>query len=69
MESEEIKIDEKDQIKNMNDELNIINDKFEKEIGNEIKEDNLKGNEIKPPENDNWGNNEFENISDIENEK
>ena len=70
MESEEIKFDEKEHIKKMNNELNLINDKFEKEIGKELKDENTKGNEIKPQEDDNWGkiNNEFENISDIENE-
>ena len=69
MENEEIKdIDEKEQIKQMNLDLNKINDNFEKEIRNEIDENSIKGNEIKPPKDDNWGslNNDFDNISDIE---
>ena len=52
----------------MNLDLNKINEKFEKEIRNEIEENSLKGNEVKPPEGDNWGGiiNDFDNISDIE---
>ena len=67
MENEELKIDEKEQLNQMNLELNKINDKFEKELGKEIGENDLKGKEIKPPENDNWGSlNDSGNISDIE---
>ena len=69
MENEEIKeVDEKEQINKMNLDLNKINEKFEKEIRNEIEENSLKGNEVKPPEGDNWGGiiNDFDNISDIE---
>ena len=67
MENEEIKLDEKEQIKQMNIELNKINEKFEKEIGNEIDNNALKGKELKPPENDNWGSfNDSGDISDIE---
>ena len=69
MENEEIKeVDEKEKINQMNLELNKINEKFEKEIRNEIDESISKGNELKPREDDNWGslNNDFDNISDIE---
>ena len=69
MENEEIKeVDEKEQIKQMNLDLNKINEKFEKEIKKEMDENNLKGKELKPLEDDNWGslNNDFDNISDIE---
>ena len=67
MENEELKIDEKEQLNQMNLELNKINDKFEKELGKEIGENDLKGKEIKPPENDNWGSlNDSGDISDIE---
>ena len=69
MENEEIKeVDEKEQINKMSLDLNKINEKFEKEIRNEIEENSLKGNEVKPPEGDNWGGiiNDFDNISDIE---
>ena len=69
MENEEIKeVDEKEKINQMNLELNKINEKFEKEIRNEIDENISKGNELKPSEDDNWGslNNDFDNISDIE---
>ena len=69
MENEETKeIDEKEQIKQMNLDLNKINEKFEKEIRKEIDENCLKGNEIKPLVDDNWGciYNDFDNISDIE---
>ena len=67
MENEELKIDEKEQLNKMNLELNKINDKFEKELGKEIGENDLKGKEIKPPENDNWGSlNDSGDISDIE---
>ena len=67
IESEEIKIDEKEQIKKMNIDLNKINEKFEKDLKNETGENTLKGKEMKPPENENWGDfNSFDNISDIE---
>lgn len=67
VENEELKIDEKEQLNQMNLELNKINDKFEKELGKEIGENDLKGKEIKPPENDDWGNlNISGDISDIE---
>ena len=67
MENEEMKVEEKGQINQINVDLNKINEKFEKEIRNEKGENTLKGKELKPPDNDNWGNIEdFENISDIE---
>ena len=67
MENEEIKLDEKEQTKQMNIELNKINETFEKEIEKEIGQNNLKGKELKPPENDNWGSfNDSGDISDIE---
>ena len=56
VESEEIKIDEKEHINQMNIDLNKINDKFEKELGKEFNDTDLKGKELKPPENDDWGN-------------
>ena len=55
-ESEEIKMDEKEHINQMNLDLNKINDKFEKELKSENNEHNLKDKELKPPENDDWGN-------------
>jgi hypothetical protein len=55
-ESEEIKMDEKEHINQMNIDLNKINDKFEKELKSENNEQNLKDKELKPPENDDWGN-------------
>ena len=46
---------------------NKINEKFEKDLKNETGENTLKGKEMKPPENENWGDfNSFDNISDIE---
>ena len=67
MENEEIKIDEKEQIKKMNTALNKINENFEKEIRSEQGDNSLKGKELKPPENGNLGGlNDFGNISDIE---
>ena len=67
MENEEIKIDEKEQIKKMNIALNKINENFEKEIRSEQGDNSLKGKELKPPENGNLGGlNDFGNISDIE---
>ena len=67
MENEEIKIDEKEQINKMNIALNIINENFEKEIRSEQSDNSLKGKELKPLENNNWGGlNDFDNISDIE---
>ena len=55
-ESEEIKMDEKEHINQMNLDLNKINDKFEKELKRENNELDLKDKELKPPENDDWGN-------------
>lgn len=67
MENEEIKIDEKEQINKMNIALNKINENFEKEIRSEQSDNSLKGKELKPLENNNWGGlNDFDNISDIE---
>ena len=67
IESEEIKIDDKERVKKMNIDLNKINEKFEKDLKNETGENTLKGKEMKPPENENWGDfNNFDNISDIE---
>ena len=58
MESDEMKIDEKEKepIKNINNiDINKINDNFEKELAKESKENNdLTGKEVKPPETDNW---------------
>ena len=67
MENEEIKIEEKEDIKKMNINLNKIDENFEKEIRSEQGDYSLKGKELKPPENDNLGDfNDFDNISDIE---
>ena len=55
VENEELKIDEKEHLNQMNIELNKINDKFEIELGKENEENNLKENGINPPKNDNWG--------------
>jgi hypothetical protein len=55
VENEEIKVDEKEHLNQMNIELKKINDKFEIELGKEANENNTKEKEIKPPENDNWG--------------
>jgi hypothetical protein len=49
-------MDEKEHINQMNLDLNKINDKFEKELKSENNEQNLKDKELKPPENDDWGN-------------
>ena len=57
MENEENKTDEKEKetINKINIDINKINDKFEKELAKEGDEKNdLKGKEIKPPENDDW---------------
>ena len=57
IENEEMKIDEKEKepINKINIDINKINDKFEKELAKEAGEKNdLIGNEIKPPENDDW---------------
>ena len=58
MESEEIKTDEKekDSINKINNiDINKINDNFEKELAKESKENtDIKGKEVKPPENDDW---------------
>ena len=67
MENEEIKIEEKEDIKKMNINLKKIDENFEKEIRSEQGDYSLKGKELKPPENDNLGDfNDFDNISDIE---
>ena len=67
MENEEIKIDEKEQINKMNIALNKINENFEKELRSEQGDNSLKGKELKPLENENWGSlNDFDNLSDIE---
>ena len=61
MESEEMKNDEKEKepINRINIDINKINDNFEKELAKEQGENNdLKGKEIKPPENDDWLNDE-----------
>jgi hypothetical protein len=55
VENEEIKVDEKEHLNQMNLELKKINDKFEIELGKEANENNSKEKEIKPLENDNWG--------------
>jgi hypothetical protein len=55
VENEEIKVDEKEHLNQMNIELKKINDKFEIELGKEANENNSKEKEIKPLENDNWG--------------
>jgi hypothetical protein len=56
MESDEIKIDEKEKEpinKITNIDINKINDNFEKELAKESEENNdLKGKEVKPPIND-----------------
>ena len=57
METEEIKTDEKEKepLNRINNDINKINDNFEKELAKEEGENNdLKGKEIKPPENDDW---------------
>ena len=57
METEEIKTDEKEKepLNRINIDINKINDNFEKELAKEEGENNdLKGKEIKPPENDDW---------------
>ena len=57
METEEIKADEKEKepLNRINIDINKINDNFEKELTKEEGENNdLKGKEIKPPENDDW---------------
>ena len=57
MENEENKTDEKEKetINKINIDINKINDNFEKELAKEGDEKNdLKGKEIKPPENDDW---------------
>ena len=57
MENEEIKTDEKEKepINKINIDINKINENFEKELAKESGENNdFKGNEIKPPENDDW---------------
>ena len=57
MENEEIKNDEKDKepINKINIDINKINENFEKELEKESKENNdLKGKEVKPPENEDW---------------
>ena len=57
IENEEMKIDEKEKepINKINIDINKINDKFEKELAKEAGEKNdLIGNEIKHPENDDW---------------
>ena len=58
MESDEIKIDEKEKEpinKITNIDINKINDNFEKELAKESEENNdLKGKEVKPPINDDW---------------
>ena len=57
MENEENKTDEKEKetINKINIDINKINENFEKELAKEGDEKNdLKGKEIKPPENDDW---------------
>ena len=57
METEELKNDEKEKepLNRINIDINKINDNFEKELAKEDGENNdLKGKEIKPPENDDW---------------
>ena len=57
MENEEMKTDEKEKepINKINIDINKINENFEKELAKESGENNdFKGNEIKPPENDDW---------------
>ena len=57
MESEETKIDdkEKEPINKINIDINKINENFEKELAKEPEENNdFKGKEVKPPENDDW---------------
>ena len=57
METEELKTDEKEKepLNRINIDINKINDNFEKELAKEEGENNnLKGKEIKPPENDDW---------------
>ena len=57
MENEEMKADEKEKepINKINIDINKINENFEKELAKESGENNdFKGNEIKPPENDDW---------------
>ena len=58
MESDEIKIDEKEKEpinKITNIDINKVNDNFEKELAKESEENNdLKGKEVKPPINDDW---------------
>ena len=68
VENEDLKFGEKDKKHKFDIDMNKINDKFEKEIRKEKTENNLKGNEVKPPENDNWGDfNDSGELSDIEN--
>ena len=57
MESEETKVDEKEKepINKINIDINKINENFEKELAKEPEENNdFKGKEVKPPENDDW---------------
>ena len=57
MENEEMKTDEKEKepINKINIDINKINENFEKELAKESGENyDFKGNEIKPPENDDW---------------
>ena len=57
MESEEMKVDdkEKEPINKINIDINKINENFEKELAKEPEENNdFKGKEVKPPENDDW---------------
>ena len=57
MESEETKVGDKENepINKINIDINKINENFEKELAKESEENNdFKGKEVKPPENDDW---------------
>ena len=54
-ESEEIKLNDKEKINKINIELNKTEEKFEKEMMKDNIDSNTKGREIKPPENEDWG--------------
>ena len=57
MENEEMKVGDKENepINKINIDINKINENFEKEMAKESEENNdFKGKEVKPPENDDW---------------
>lgn len=61
MESEETKVDEKEKepLNKINIDINKINENFEKELAKESGDNSdFKGNEIQPPENEDWLNEE-----------